>query len=1186
MSKTMTSRLLAGAAAMAVLAAAGEGLAQQRSFNVPAQPAVDAIPAFARQAGVQIVVPSSQLRGVRTPALSGAQDTRQALRRLIAGTGLEVASDNGSTIVLRRASTPSAAARPASASQDAPVRRRSRPAPPVAEPTPEATAVQDIVVTARRMEERIIDVPVAVSAFTAEQLDERKVEGGSELLRVIPNVNFSKDNFTGYNFSIRGIGAKVLGTTADPGVAISFNNTPLLRNRLFEQEYFDVQRLEVLRGPQGTLYGRNATAGVVNLLPNLPELGVFEGDIQAEAGNHGTRRIRGYANIPIGDTFAVRFAGAATQRDGFDYNTVTEQEVNGRDLWSTRVGVLWEPTDNFRANFMWERFREDDDRARTGKMLCTRGETPETLEWTAPDGTAMSTPVSSYWTSTTLTPSCTPSSLYDDAAYGVPDGRGFPITASLTNFTGVFVNPRWAGGGRPPSGYNDSGPNGWDGTYLFPLYLDPFAVEGDRQSSDLRTISTGYDPQFRAENDIFQLNLEWDLTPGLTLHSQTLYMEDSYSGFQDFFRTYATGQMYAHETPGLQHGLPRTVAPEWAPWIGPSVANGKPVYGVMDGPLQNRPICGMLENCGIPTGGVWLDPQLGATDRFMALDLSQAESTQWSQELRLQSNWDGPFNFNLGANWLKYKTEENYWVISNVFSMMAVQNNKPYFTSGWVDQYCNITSVGQAAADAGTFDPNACVYIDATPLAGLINGEGGDGHNYVRNTSISQTESWAVFGEGYWTVRDDLRLTLGLRYTDDTKTITPVPGQLLAATPDIRHPTNTGLVGRGYPRYPDEKMSWGEWTGRAAIDWKPDLSFTDDTLIYASYSRGYKGGGGNPRDRDYNPNLVENPELPSRYDPEFVNAFEIGTKNSLAGGRLMFNATAFYYDYKGYQVAQLMERAIHNENFDAEIWGAEFETAWAPTRNFRLDATLGLLKTRIGDGMESIDVMNRTQGHEDWVVMKPWPGSPSTCIVPKDIVGRVSYLNDGLAPGAALIPSGSPQMRTLCPSMYLGGSWVPDSGAGFPYADLWFDQWQAAYPIDWNPLTDAPNGGRGFSADLSGNELPNAPHVTFNIGAQYRIELPQGWDLMLRGDYYRQSDSWMRVYNYAPYDRLKGWGNANLSFTLTNPTSDLVVQAYVKNVFDDTPLTDGFTGPDEMGNATNVFVLDPRIIGVSVRKSF
>jgi len=1182
MTKTTIRRLLAGGAALAALAAAGQSLAEARSFNIASQPAADAIPAFARQAGVQIIVPSSTLRGVRTPAITGAQDTRQALRRLIAGTGLEVASDNGSTIVLRVAQRPAAARQAGPAAEQAPVTPRRRPAAPPPQARSEAeplATLDDVVVTARRMEERIIDVPVAVSAFSAQQLDDRKVEGGAELLRIVPNVSFSKDNFTSYNFSIRGIGSKVLATTADPGVAVSFNNTALLRNRLFEQEYFDVDRLEVLRGPQGTLYGRNATAGVINMLPNLPELEQFSMDAQWEVGNHESRRAKGMINIPIGDTLAVRFAAAATQRDGFDYNSVTQQNVNGRDLWGARLGVLWQPTENFRANFLWERFREDDDRSRTGKMLCTRGETPETLAWTAPDGTAMSTPVSSYWTSTTVTPSCTPSSLYEDAAYGVPDGRSFPITASLINFTGVFENPRWAAGGRPPTGYNDSAPNGWDGTYLFPLYLDPFAVEGNRQVADLRTISTGYDPKFQAENDLFQLNLEWELTPGLTLYSQTLYMEDSYSGFQDFFRTYATGQMYAYETPGLVHGLPRTVAPEWAPWIGASVANGTPVYGVMNGPLQNQPICGPLPDCGLPTGGVWLDPQLGATDRFMALDLSQAESTQWSQEFRLQSQWDGPFNFNLGANWLKYKTEENYWIFSNVFSMMAVQSNATYYKTGLIDQYCNLTDVGRAAVDAGTFDVNSCIYIDPTPLAGLLNGEGGDGHNYIRSTSISQTESWAVFGEGYWKLRDDLRLTFGLRYTDDTKTITPVPGQLLAARPDISHPTATGLVGRGYPQYPDEKMSWGAWTGRFAVDWKPDLTFTDDTLVYASYSRGYKGGGGNARDRDYNPNLVNVAELPSRYDPEFVNAYEVGMKNSLAGGRLSFNATGFYYDYKDYQVAQVIERAIHNENFDAEIWGAEFEAAWAPTRSFRLDATLGLLKTRIGKGEESIDVMNRTQGHDDWVVLKPWPGSPSTCIVPKDIVGRLSYAHDTNS-------LGSVQMRTLCPSTYLGGSWVPDSGAGFPYADLWNDPWQAEYPISWDPLTDAPNGGRGFSADLSGNELPNAPRWTFNIGAQYRFELPQGWDLMLRGDYYRQADSWMRVYNLAPYDRLKGWENANLSITFSNRTSDFAIQAYVKNLFDDTPITDGFTGPDEMGNTTNVFTLDPRVIGVSVRKSF
>ena len=330
------------------------------------------------------------------------------------------------------------------------------------------------------------------------------------------------------------------------------------------------------------------------------------------------------------------------------------------------------------------------------------------------------------------------------------------------------------------------------------------------------------------------------------------------------------------------HGQPRVVAPAWAPWIGASRTDAPPIYDVVVGIFGDQILCGPLPDCGVPTGGVVLDPQLGATDRFMALDLSQAESTQWSQEFRLQSAWDGPFNFNLGANWLKYETEENYWIISNVFTMMAIDRNAGYFNRGLTDQYCNPTEQGLAAMEAGTFDLNACAYIDPTPLAGILNGEGGNGHNYVRSTSISKTESWALFGEGYWSVRDDLRLTLGLRYTDDTKTITPVPGQLLAATPDSSNPTATGQVGRGYPRYPDEEMNWGEWTGRFAVDWKPDLSFTEDTLIYASYARGYKGGGGNPRDRDYNPNLVDTPVLPSRYDPEFVNAFEVGMKNSLA----------------------------------------------------------------------------------------------------------------------------------------------------------------------------------------------------------------------------------------------------------------------------------------------------------------
>ena len=119
---------------------------------------------------------------------------------------------------------------------------------------------------------------------------------------------------------------------------------------------------------------------------------------------------------------------------------------------------------------------------------------------------------------------------------------------------------------------------------------------------------------------------------------------------------------------------------------------------------------------------------------------------------------------------------------------------------------------------------------------------------------------------------------------------------------------------------------------------------------------------------------------------------------------------------------------------------------------------------------------------------------------------------------------------------------------------------------------------------MSGNELPNAPHLTVNVGAQY-IFFFDDWELTLRGDYYRQSESWARVYN-TEYDRLEAWDNANLAVTLENVVWDLTAQFYVKNVFDNAPITDAFTNSDDTGLTTNVFTLDPRIFGFRLGKRF
>src|SRR3990167_5762275 len=125
----------------------------------------------------------------------------------------------------------------------------------------EASSEQDsnvIIVTAQRQAQSLQDVPIAVSAFSAAAIEAQQIENASDLQLTLPNVSFTKSNFTSSSFTIRGIGDLCVGVSCDSATAIHVNSAPLFGTRLFETEYFDLERIEVLRGPQGTLFGRNA----------------------------------------------------------------------------------------------------------------------------------------------------------------------------------------------------------------------------------------------------------------------------------------------------------------------------------------------------------------------------------------------------------------------------------------------------------------------------------------------------------------------------------------------------------------------------------------------------------------------------------------------------------------------------------------------------------------------------------------------------------------------------------------------------------------------------------------------------------------------------------------------------------------------------------------------------------------
>ena len=229
-----------------------------------------------------------------------------------------------------------------------------------------------IIVTAQRQAQSLQEVPIAVSAFDAEALEAQQIENASDLQLTLPNVTFTKGNFTGSSFTIRGIGDLCVGTTCDAATGIHTNGSPLFGTRLFETEYFDLERVEVLRGPQGTLFGRNATSGVVNIVTAKPDLSGFAAAAEFEYGNYDSMKAKGMVNIPIGNSIGARVAGFWLKRDGFTTNIYDGNDIDDRDMYAIRGSLRFEPGPSTTLDLMGYYFRENDNRLRIQKQQCQR----------------------------------------------------------------------------------------------------------------------------------------------------------------------------------------------------------------------------------------------------------------------------------------------------------------------------------------------------------------------------------------------------------------------------------------------------------------------------------------------------------------------------------------------------------------------------------------------------------------------------------------------------------------------------------------------------------------------------------------------------------------------------------------------------------------------------------------------
>ncbi|HEX2590305.1 MAG TPA: TonB-dependent receptor plug domain-containing protein, partial [Rhizomicrobium sp.] len=192
--------------------------------------------------------------------------------------------------------------------------------------------IETVVVTAEKRAENVQNVPVAISAITGDSLDKRGTVGFAQLQNSVPSLRFGSGVTGGENvITMRGLGSQNTTPGGDSPVAYSVDGVYLQRTTAVDPEFYDVERIEVLRGPQGTLYGRNSVGGSVNVINNKPS-DTFGGSIDGLVGNYGQHTIRGYLTGPIfdEDDLSFRLTGVWAQHDPYTKNLSTAPTANHR----------------------------------------------------------------------------------------------------------------------------------------------------------------------------------------------------------------------------------------------------------------------------------------------------------------------------------------------------------------------------------------------------------------------------------------------------------------------------------------------------------------------------------------------------------------------------------------------------------------------------------------------------------------------------------------------------------------------------------------------------------------------------------------------------------------------------------------------------------------------------------------
>lgn len=332
----------AALAATAGLVCATHAQAQQHAvaFTVPAQALSTALTAWAKQANRQIVFPYDAIADLTSAGLRGSFAPDVALRMLLANSGLEVSKDDGRMVVLRLAPTSAAAAAASEA------------------------AGGDILVTAQRRPERLRDVPISITAIGAPTIERARIDELQDLSRITPGLVVSNFSIGSPVIAIRGASNTFSQIGVDKPVGIVVDDVFIPRNSAATFQLFRLDSIQVLRGPQGTLFGKNVTGGAIVFDTGRPAFDQSSLRMRVTGGSYNDAELDAVADVAVSDDAAARIAFSVRRHDGWGRDRLTGEELDTLDSANLRGQLRFRLTDRLEALFSGD-YAADNSGGRT-----------------------------------------------------------------------------------------------------------------------------------------------------------------------------------------------------------------------------------------------------------------------------------------------------------------------------------------------------------------------------------------------------------------------------------------------------------------------------------------------------------------------------------------------------------------------------------------------------------------------------------------------------------------------------------------------------------------------------------------------------------------------------------------------------------------------------------------------------